>query len=378
MAFAQDVVIHATDIPASHVHGSWTLQPDATAADGFALATPDNGWASTGAPLASPADYVDVEFAAFAGVRYTLWLRLKALANSKWNDSVWVQYSDARIGGFSTYDMNSTSGLLVNLATDSGAASLNGWGWANSAYWLTQHTTVTFAGGGVHKLRIQVREDGVRFDQIVLSSSTYLDRAPGPPTNDTTILTKRSPKYVLSDFGSFAPLPTTGGPQLTAAGATVLVFPPFLPGDRPQYWFAGPERKILIPSLGGSFILPRAINDAGMVVGASDLADGTRRAFVWTATGGSVDLAPAQPGRMEAWSVNRHGDVVGDLLDASAAFLYTSGAVRNLNTVEIANKQFWNLESARLINDAGVIFGIGTFTGDRQPQRLSFLLMPVN
>jgi hypothetical protein len=50
-------------------------------------------------------------------------------------------------------------GLLVNLATDSTAGSLNNWGWQNAAYWLSQATTVPFATSGMHTLRIQVRED---------------------------------------------------------------------------------------------------------------------------------------------------------------------------------------------------------------------------
>jgi hypothetical protein len=60
----------------------------------------------------------------------------------------------------------------------------------NSAYWLSQPTTLTFAGSGNHTLRIQVREDGVQFDQIVLSPTTYLSSPPGPASNDATIVTK--------------------------------------------------------------------------------------------------------------------------------------------------------------------------------------------
>jgi len=39
-------------------------------------------------------------------------------------------------------------------------------------------------------VRIQVREDGVQFDQIVLSPTTYLNTAPGPASNDATIVAK--------------------------------------------------------------------------------------------------------------------------------------------------------------------------------------------
>jgi len=49
---------------------------------------------------------------------------------------------------------------------------------------------VTFAGGGSHTLRIQVREDGVQLDQIVLSPTTYLNTPPGPASNDATIVPK--------------------------------------------------------------------------------------------------------------------------------------------------------------------------------------------
>ena len=122
--------------------------------------------------------------------RYTVWLRLKALNNNKFNDSVWVQFSEASAGGSQVYPLNSTSGLMVNLASDSTATSLNGWGWQNTAYWLSQATRVTFAAGGPHTMRIQVREDGVQFDQIVLSPTTYATSPPGPVGGDHTIVAK--------------------------------------------------------------------------------------------------------------------------------------------------------------------------------------------
>jgi len=163
---------------------------DATSPNSTKLMTPDNGVANTNSPLASPADYVDVTFTANANTPYTLWLRMKATANSKFNDSLWVQFSDAQSGGGSVYPIGSTSGLSVNLATDSAAGSLNNWGWQNTSYWLSQATTVTFPTSGSHTLRIQTREDGAQFDQIVLSPSQYLNSAPGPVSNDATIVPK--------------------------------------------------------------------------------------------------------------------------------------------------------------------------------------------
>jgi hypothetical protein len=168
----------------------WGTASDATSPRGIKLTTPDNGFASIDAPLATPTHYVDVTFSAVAGTPYRIWLRLKALANSKYNDAVWLQFSDAMVNGGPMYRINTTSGLLINLATDGVASSLNGWGWQNGAYWLSQPTTVTFPTTGTRTLRIQVREDGVQLDQIVLSPGRYLSAAPGGVSNDSTIVPK--------------------------------------------------------------------------------------------------------------------------------------------------------------------------------------------
>ena len=45
-----------------------------------------------------------------------------------------------------------------------------------------------FAAAGRQTIRIQTREDGLRIDQIVLSSATYLNRSPGAAKNDNTRL----------------------------------------------------------------------------------------------------------------------------------------------------------------------------------------------
>src|SRR4029077_7798702 len=126
-----NVVIYASDIAASARHGSWTIASDSTSPNGIKLITPDNGVAFPNNPLAAPSDYIDVTFNANPGTPYTVWLRLQALANSKYKDAVWLQFSDASANGVSAYPINTTSGLLVNLATDANAGSLRGWGWQN-------------------------------------------------------------------------------------------------------------------------------------------------------------------------------------------------------------------------------------------------------
>ena len=220
-----DIVIYASAIPAAARHGSWTTAADASSPNNVKLVTPDSGVANPNNPLASPVDYVDVSFNAPAGTPYRIWMRLQALANSKYNDAVWLQFSDALAGGSSIYPIGTTAGLLVNLATDAGAASLNKWGWQNTAYWLTQQTTVSFATSGTHTVRVQVREDGVQFDQIVLSPTTYLNAAPGLLTNDNTIVSTsvalQPPSAPVSPNPSVAATGVNAAPTLTwsAAGA---------------------------------------------------------------------------------------------------------------------------------------------------------------
>ena len=187
---ATDIVIYASDIPAGQQHGSWTTASDSTSPNSLKLVTPDAGWATLSAPLAAPMDYIDVMFDAEAGTPYALWLRMRAFNDSKYNDALWVQFSDALVDNAPAYPINSTSGLLVNLATDGTGGSLGGWGWPNGAYWLAQPATITFAAGGSHTLRLQVREDGIQLDQIVLSPTNYLTTPPGSHTNDTTIVVK--------------------------------------------------------------------------------------------------------------------------------------------------------------------------------------------
>jgi carbohydrate binding protein with CBM6 domain/phospholipase D-like protein len=189
-AAQSDIVIYAGDVPAANVHGNFLLVPDSSAAGGSKLSSNDGGFATTGSPIANPADYFEVRFDAPAGVPYTLWLRLRATGDSKWNDSMWAQFSDARINGAAAYPIGTTSGLLINLENCSGCGTA-AWGWINSSWWLAQPATVTFATSGPHTLRLQIREDGVALDQIVLSPSRYLTVPPGPVRNDPTIVGKQ-------------------------------------------------------------------------------------------------------------------------------------------------------------------------------------------
>ncbi|MET0213693.1 MAG: hypothetical protein ABW292_11850, partial [Vicinamibacterales bacterium] len=185
-----NVVIYASDIPAAARHGAWQVASDPLSPNQVKLRTADAGRAAVSEPLVAPTDYVDVTFNADANKTYRLWLRLRASGNHVNNDSVWVQFSDALVSGSPMFRMNTTAGLMVNLDPGDGTP-MSDWGWRNTSHWLSQPTAFTFPTSGMHTIRIQVREDGVEFDQIVLSPSTYLNTAPGPMTGDSTIVPKQ-------------------------------------------------------------------------------------------------------------------------------------------------------------------------------------------
>jgi len=183
-----DQIIYASDV--TTLAGQWRKVSDPTAAAGVKLSTPDNAAATVDAPLANPANYFDATFQAAPATRYRVWMRMHATADSKFNDSVFVQFSDSvDASGRPIYRIATTGGYVVNLWTCATCQSF-GWGWQRNAYWLSDSGDVWFPTGGTHTIRVQVREDGVEIDQIVISPVRYVDAAPGAVTNDTTIVPK--------------------------------------------------------------------------------------------------------------------------------------------------------------------------------------------
>ena len=207
-AASGDIVLYATD--AGPVRGNWAAAPAVGAAGGGLLQSRDTGWSSLTAPLAAPADFFEASFAAPTGVRYHVWLRLRAAADSKYNDSVWVQFSDAAdASGNPLYPIGSARGLMVNLENCSGCG-VSDWGWQDQAYWLQQPAIVQFASAGTHTIRVQTREDGAQVDQIVLSSVAYLTAPPGPVRGDATIVAKPAatpPTPVVPTAGPYSGVP---------------------------------------------------------------------------------------------------------------------------------------------------------------------------
>ena len=202
-----DVVLYSSDI--ATIRGNWARVSASGAAGGLQMASTDRGWSTPDYPQTNPSDYLETTFSASAGTSYRVWLRLRASNNSKWNDAVWVQFSDSLNGsGAAVYRIGTSSGLLVNLepCKDCG---VNGWGWQDNGYWTSQTSTIRFAASGTHTIRVQTREDGVQFDQIVLSPSTYASNAPGQPSGDATIVPKSGSSSAASGGTS---TPYSGSP----------------------------------------------------------------------------------------------------------------------------------------------------------------------
>ena len=253
-AATTDIVLYSSD--ATNLRGNWSLGTDASAAGGQVLTSTDKGWSNTTAAQASPADSVDFVFSAPAGTAYRVWMRMRAAGNSKYNDSVFAQFSDAvDANGGPLFAIGTANSLTVNLASDGTGSSLNGWGWQGGAYWLTQSATIRFAANGTHTLRIQTREDGVQIDQAVLSAVTYLTTPPGPVTSDTTIVPK--PVATLP-----APWATQAvGANTMAGNASYTTGTYSVAGSGADIWGTGDSFQLLSqPAVGDMEIVVRVLS----------------------------------------------------------------------------------------------------------------------
>lgn len=120
------------------------------------------------------------------------------------------------------------------------------------------------------------------------------------------------------------------------------------------------------------------VNSAGQVTGYAATADGHLHAFLSGNNGGALqDLGTLGGGYSSGNSVNDQGQVVGfSYLEAgntTAAFLYSSGKMINLNTLLSPSFGFI-LTSASGISDTGFITGTGINVEGRQD---AFLLTPI-
>jgi hypothetical protein len=228
-AASGDIVLTATN--AIDLHGHWSRAADSTAAGGILLTSTDTGWQNTVAASPTPSHYVDFTFTPQPNTPYRIWLRMRARAGSKYNDSVFVQFSNARdLANVARYRLGTTESLVVNRQACNGCA-LNAWGWYNDAYWLTQPSVLVFSVTASQTLRVQTREDGVEIDEIILSPVTFLNASPGRRDNDT--ITVASSGNGVSTPASGTPIALPGSIPADAfdAGGAGVAYHDATPGD---------------------------------------------------------------------------------------------------------------------------------------------------
>ncbi|MEQ1499801.1 MAG: hypothetical protein ABL917_00310, partial [Parcubacteria group bacterium] len=197
-----DIVISASDIIDSNIHGQWTKIQDNTTSGGVKIKNTNNRIPKLTEASANPSNYFEATFYAEAGKRYQIWFRMEAENNDFQNDSIFVQFSDSLdTVGSPHYRIGTVDSLIGFLEENS--TGISGWGWNDNNY-NGIGPTIQFESTGNHTIRVQQREDGVAIDEIVLSSSTYLTQSPGLTQNDATFVQKDTTPSV-----SITPTPTT-------------------------------------------------------------------------------------------------------------------------------------------------------------------------
>jgi hypothetical protein len=186
-SWGDEILVRAADLPASAIHGTqWQKVAISDAAGGAMLLNPDKGAAKRETAYLTPSSYVEFTVNVAAGVPYRLWLRSRATNNSYNNDSLYVQFSGAvDAGGAPVARIGTGSGLALILE-DGRGAGVSGWGWSDAGYGTTA-PPVYFAQSGPQKVWIQQREDGIGWDQLILSSAAF-PSLPGATKNDSTIV----------------------------------------------------------------------------------------------------------------------------------------------------------------------------------------------
>jgi hypothetical protein len=152
------------------------------------LRDPNANAAKITAASANPANYAELTFEAVAHKAYRLWMRLRADGDKYTNDSVFVQFSGSvNSSGSAIWRIGTTKATEVNLE-DCNGCGIAGWGWQDNGWGVNvKGPVVYFATSGTQRIRIQTREDGVWFDQIILSPTTFLNKSPGALKGDSKI-----------------------------------------------------------------------------------------------------------------------------------------------------------------------------------------------
>ena len=159
-------------------------------------------------------------------------------------------------------------------------------------------------------------------------------------------------RYTVTPIGPAGSMPT----GINSSGQVVGSF---TAGDATHAFLYSGARFIDLGTLGGTYSVARGINDAGVVVGASDNAAGLTHAFVY-ANGTMTDIGTLGGSNSSAAAINNRGQVAGvaDGAGGSYAFLYSPGA----GMLSLGTLPDGVYSRAEGINDAGVVVG-GSLAG---------------
>ena len=186
--WGDEIVVQAADTSASTIVGSrWARVSASGAAGGVAFSNANKDEAKRTTAASAPSSYVDVKFYAAAGVPYHLWFRMRAGSDSYNNDSMFVQFSDAVDSQSRAINRIGTSAAGIVILEEGYGAGVAGWGWNDEAYGGLA-TPVYFATSGIHTIRVQQREDGIMWDELVLSAKTFKSTRPGLARSDDNIV----------------------------------------------------------------------------------------------------------------------------------------------------------------------------------------------
>jgi probable HAF family extracellular repeat protein len=187
---------------------------------------------------------------------------------------------------------------------------------------------------------------------------------------------------VLTDLGTL--FSTSGGRAINEAGqvvGTTDIGPPAPGGqERRGFLWENGQMTVLDPLPGDLFSVPTDINDVGQICGfsrnpgAPPYSIDFDSAVMW-----EDGVVQALGGGTVARGINNHGQIVGFTKRSSqsptTAFIWQDGVTQNLKGL-IPSDSGWVLRGARDINDAGQIVGNGLPSPDAQVTR-AFLLEPL-
>jgi hypothetical protein len=169
---AADIVVYASELPESALY-EFDFWKDPASPGGKLAGTPNGGGHLDPPPENDP--HVKFKIPVQAGVPYRCWIHMKVgppKGESQAN-MFWVQFTGAvDKAGKETLKPGTDSYL-----TAQGPTKL-GWAWVSCDGADSKPALIYFQASGEVTIRMQAGQEGVGFDQIVLSTARFLEKPP--------------------------------------------------------------------------------------------------------------------------------------------------------------------------------------------------------